>query len=53
VINNTLIPSCESVPVAGAPAGQVLNSQGLVKGVGVVVLLPVPDLSTAGAERMT
>jgi len=39
--------------VGGDPEGQVSNWQGSVRVVGVVVLEPVPDLFTAGAERMT
>lgn len=39
--------------MGGDPEGQVSNWQGSVRVVGVVILEPVPDLSTAGAERMT
>jgi hypothetical protein len=39
-------------PSAGEPIGQVSNSQGEVRGVGVVVEEPVPDLLSAGAERI-
>ena len=40
-------------PSAGAPVGQVSNSQGAVRGVGVVVLDEVPDLLSAGADKTT
>lgn len=39
-------------PSAGLPTGQVLNSQGVVRTVGVVVEEPVPDLSVAGHDKM-
>ena len=42
-----------SKPSAGAPAGQVSNSQGAMRGVGVVVLEDVPDLLSAGADKIT
>lgn len=38
------------MPIAGAPAGIVPNSPALCKVVGGNSALPVPDLSTAGAE---
>ena len=40
-------------PSAGDPVGQESNSQGEVRGVGVVVDDPVPDLLTVGADRTT
>ena len=40
-------------PVAGEPVGQVLYSQGSVKGVGVLDKELLPDWFRAGAERMT
>lgn len=40
-------------PSAGDPLGQVSNSQGDVRGVGVVVLDEVPDLSSAGEDKIT
>lgn len=40
-------------PSAGDPVGQVSNSQGDVRGVGVVVLEEVPDLLSAGADKTT
>jgi hypothetical protein len=40
-------------PSAGEPVAQVLNSHADDNTVGVVVDEPVPDLFSAGAERMT
>jgi hypothetical protein len=40
-------------PSAGEPTGQVLNSQAVFRGVGVVVDEPVPDWFSEGAERIT
>ena len=45
--------SNESEPTAGEPTGHVSNSQGVVRGVGVVDEEPVPDLSKAGADKIT
>ncbi len=39
-------------PSAGLPTGQVLYSQGVVNTFGVVVEEPVPDLFTAGHDKM-
>lgn len=43
----------ELVPMAGEPAGHELNSHAEVRGVGVVLLEPVPLLFSAGADRTT
>ena len=40
-------------PSAGEPVGQESNSHGWVRGVGVAVDEPVPDLSCVGADSMT
>ena len=40
-------------PSAGEPVGQVLNSQGSVRVLGVFEEEPRPDWFTAGAERTT
>jgi hypothetical protein len=47
------IRSVELDPVGGDPAGQVSNSQGLVKVVAFLDKEPVPDWFSAGAESTT